>query len=159
MSKIHQLKIALEHFNAVISREKCAEFRLNDRDYSSGDILGLHEWEPVNGYTGKRVSVRVTNVTDLAEWAENYVMLSFQLMMPDVQCGISLMNWKELSEKGLVFRIKREILHPLGLAIGYETLNGVSGGAYVADDGVWQYSDKMVAYAKKNGWLKLVICE
>lgn len=104
--------------------------------------------------TGKRVSVRVTNVTDLAEWAENYVMLSFQLMMPDVQCGMSLMNWKELSEKGLVFRINHEILHPLGLAIGYETLNGVSGGAYVADDGVWQYSDMMVAYAKKNGWLK-----
>ncbi len=50
MSKIHQLKIAPEHFNAVISREKRAEFRLNDRDYSRGNILGLHEWEPVNVY-------------------------------------------------------------------------------------------------------------
>ena len=154
MSKIHELKIAPEHFNAVISQEKRAEFRLNNRDYSSGDILGLHEWEPVNGYTGKRVSVRVTYVTDLSEWAENYVMLSFQLMMPDVKCGMSLMNWKELSEKGLVFRINHEILHPLGLAIGFETLTGVSGGAYVACDGVWQYSDKLVADAKKNGWLK-----
>lgn len=154
MSKIHELKIAPEYFNSVISQEKRAEFRLNDRDYSSGDILGLHEWEPVNRYTGKRVSVRVTNVTDLSEWAENYVMLSFQLMMPDVQCGMSLMNWKELSEKGLVFRVNHEIVHPLGLAIRYETLNSVSGRAYIADDGVWQYSDKLVADAKKNGWLK-----
>lgn len=154
MSKIHELKIAPEHFNAVKWEEKRAEFRLNDRDFSRGDILRLHEWEPVDGYTGKRVSVRVTNVTDLSEWAENYVMLSFQLMVPGVHCGMYLMNWKELSEKGLVFRINHEFLHPLGLAIGYESLNGVSNGAFVADDGVWQYSDELVENAKANGWLK-----
>ncbi|WP_240034223.1 hypothetical protein [Enterobacter sp. 301B] len=39
------------------------------------------------------------------------------------------MNWKELSEKGLVFRINHEILHPPGLAVGYEMTNGVSAGA------------------------------
>ncbi|MFY7168332.1 DUF7415 domain-containing protein [Enterobacter cloacae complex sp. XAL002] len=39
------------------------------------------------------------------------------------------MNWKELSEKGLVFIINHEILHPPGLAVGYEMTNGVSAGA------------------------------
>jgi hypothetical protein len=154
MSKIHELKIAPEHFKAVKYEEKRAEFRLNDRDYACGDILRLHEWEPENGYTGQRISVRVTDVTDLTVWVGNYVMLSIQLLATDEPSGLSLLNWKELSEKGLVFRINHEILHPLGLAIGYETLNGVSGGAFVADDGVWQYSDELVANAKANGWLK-----
>ncbi|ENV3746404.1 MULTISPECIES: DUF3850 domain-containing protein [Enterobacteriaceae] len=154
MTKIHDLKIASEHFASVQSGEKRAEFRINDRDYSRGDVLRLHEWEPENGYTGKRVSVRVTDVTGLTAWVGNYVMLSFQLLVQDEPCGMTMLNWKELSEKGLVFRINHEILHPLGLAIGYETLNGVSGGAFVADDGEWQYSDELVAEAKKNGWLK-----
>ena len=77
----------------------------------------------------KRVSVRVTNVIDLTEWVANYVMLSFQLMLDDADCGMTIMNWKELSEKGLVFRINHEILHPPGLAVGYEMTNGVSAGA------------------------------
>jgi ASC-1-like (ASCH) protein len=154
MTKIHDLKIAPEHFASVQSGEKRAEFRINDRDYSRGDVLRLHEWESENGYTGKRVSVRVTDVTGLTAWVGNYVMLSFQRLVQDEPCGMTMLNWKELSEKGLVFRINHEILHPLGLAIGYETLNGVSGGAFVADDGEWQYSDELVAEAKKNGWLK-----
>ena len=154
MTKIHDLKIAPEHFASAQSGEKRAEFRINDRDYSRGDVLRLHEWEPENGYTGKRVSVRVTDVTGLTAWVGNYVMLSFQRLVQDEPCGMTMLNWKELSEKGLVFRINHEILHPLGLAIGYETLNGVSGGAFVADDGEWQYSDELVAEAKKNGWFK-----
>ncbi|EUM93275.1 DUF3850 domain-containing protein [Enterobacter sp. MGH 6] len=154
MSKIHELKIAPEHFKAVQSGDKRAEFRFSDRDFACGDVLRLNEWEQEKGYTGKRVSVRVTNVTDLTEWVANYVMLSFQLMLDDSDCGITIMNWKELSEKGLVFRINHEILHPLGLAVGYETTNGVSAGAFVADDGVWQYSDELVAHAKVNGWLR-----
>ncbi len=75
------------------------------------------------------MSVRVTNVIDLTEWVANYVMLSFQLMLDDADCGLTIMNWKELSEKGLVFRINHEILHPPGLAVGYEMTNGVSAGA------------------------------
>lgn len=154
MSKIHELKILPVHFEAVKSEEKRAEFRINDRGYSRGDVLRLHEWEPENGYTGKCVSVRVTDVTDLTVWVGNYVMLSIQILAKDEPSGMSFLNWKELSEKGLVFRINHEILHPLGLAIGYETLSGVSGGAFIAGDGVWQYSDELVAEAKENGWLK-----
>jgi hypothetical protein len=49
MRKIHELKIAPEHFKAVQPEEKRAEFRINDRDYACGDVLRLHEWEPESG--------------------------------------------------------------------------------------------------------------
>lgn len=156
MNKMHELKIAPEHFKAVQSGDKRAEFRFSDRHFACGDVLRLNEWEQEKGYTGKSVSVRVTNVTDLTEWVANYVMLSFQLILDESANNKNQINWKELSERGLVFRINHEILHPLGLAVGYESTNGVSAGAFVADDGVWQYSDELVVKAKKNGWLKCI---
>ena len=42
--KRHQLKILPEHFAAVVSGEKKAEFRINDRDYAAGDLLCLSEY-------------------------------------------------------------------------------------------------------------------
>ncbi|HGH3376081.1 TPA: DUF3850 domain-containing protein [Enterobacter ludwigii] len=154
MSKIHDLEILPSQFELIRSGEKRGLCRLNDLAYVCGDVIRLQEWEPENGYTGQRVLVRVTDVTDLSECAENYVMLSFQLILDEPATNKNLMNWKELSERGLVFRINHEILHPLGLAVGYESTGGVSAGAFVADDGVWQYSDELVAEAKNNGWLK-----
>lgn len=61
-----------------------------------------------------------------------------------------IVNWKELSERGLVFRINHEIMHQLGLAVMYEPETGVSGGAMVAADGVWNYSNDQMVCAKKN---------
>ncbi|WP_339026039.1 DUF3850 domain-containing protein [Leclercia pneumoniae] len=154
MSKTHDLEILPSQFEVIRSGHKKCLYRLNELDYARGDILRLHEWEPENGYTGQRVSASVTNVTDLNEWEDNYVMLSLQLMEQGASEGMRLLNWKELSDKGLVFRINHEILHPLGLAVGYESTNGVSAGAFVADDGVWQYSDELVAQAQEKGWIK-----
>lgn len=114
MSKIHELKIAPVHFNAVRDESKRAEFRLNDRDYQCGDVLRLMEWEPERGYSGESVSVRVTDVTDLKEWAGNYVMLSIEVLKAPVSKLFEVIGWKELSKRGLLFRINHEILHPLG---------------------------------------------
>ena len=63
-----------------------------------------------------------------------------------------IVNWKELSERGLVFRINHEIMHQLGLAVMYESVTGLSGGAVVAADGMWSYSDEQVECAKQKGW-------
>lgn len=52
-------------------------------------------------------------------------------------------NWNDLSEMGLVFRINNEILHPLGLAVFYETTTGRSAGALVSEDG-WTYSKSIM---------------
>ena len=154
MSKIHELKIAPVHFNAVRVEAKRAEFRLNDRDYQCGYVLRLMEWEQERGYTGESVSVRVTDVTDLKEWAENYVMLSIEVLKAPVSKLFEVIGWKELSKRGLVFRINHEILHPLGLAVSFDSLNDTSPGALVAPDGVWEFSEDSILLAKNKGWIK-----
>lgn len=50
-------------------------------------------------------------------------------------------DWNEISRRGLLERINREIMHPLGLAICREVETGVSPGALVSDDGPFAYSD------------------
>lgn len=52
-------------------------------------------------------------------------------------------DWNTMSEFGLIKRINTEILHPLGLAISRNPENGVSESILVADDGVWEYSEKI----------------
>lgn len=51
------------------------------------------------------------------------------------------LNWNQISELGLIERINKEILHPLGLAMYREVETGESPGAYVADDGLFKYAD------------------
>lgn len=50
-------------------------------------------------------------------------------------------DWTEISKRGLLERINREIMHPLGLAVYRCVETGVSGGALVSPDGVWTYED------------------
>lgn len=49
-------------------------------------------------------------------------------------------NWNQMSELGLIERINREILHPIGLAISRNPDTGSSDSVLVADDGIWEYS-------------------
>ncbi len=50
-------------------------------------------------------------------------------------------NWNKASEFGLIERINRELLHPLGLAMTRDPNTGSSTHLLVADDGIWKYSD------------------
>lgn len=51
-------------------------------------------------------------------------------------------DFNTLSEMGLVWRINREILHPLGLALSRDVETGSSPGALIADDGgVWHFDE------------------
>lgn len=77
-------------------------FRIHDRNYTRGDVLSLHEWEPENGCTGKCVSVRGTDVTDFMVWVGNYVMLSIQILAKDEPCGMSLSASKRAGGRVLV---------------------------------------------------------
>ena len=77
-------------------------------------------------------------------------MLSIELLNTGVY---EIVNWKELSERGLVFRINHEIMHQLGLAVMYEPETGMSGGAMVATDGAWNYSDEQMGVHSKTGGL------
>jgi hypothetical protein len=49
-------------------------------------------------------------------------------------------TWNQASELGLIVRINREILHPLGLAMSRNPETGSSEYLMVSDDGVWEYS-------------------
>lgn len=54
-------------------------------------------------------------------------------------------NWNEMSELGLLRRINRDILHPLGLAISRNPKTGCSEEILIASDGEWEYSPEIAA--------------
>lgn len=49
-------------------------------------------------------------------------------------------DWNEMSKLGLIERINREILHPLGLAMSRTLETGHSEKVLVSEDGEWEYS-------------------
>ncbi|MCO7537809.1 hypothetical protein NJH24_23885 [Pseudomonas asiatica] len=50
-------------------------------------------------------------------------------------------DWNEISDRGLLVRINREIMHPLGLAVARDPATGRSPGAVVSDDGPFVYAE------------------
>ncbi|MDM5064353.1 hypothetical protein OB934_16320 [Aeromonas salmonicida] len=56
-------------------------------------------------------------------------------------------NWNQVSELGLIVRINREILHPLGLAMTRNPENGVSEMLMVSPDGFWEYDQQLMTNA------------
>ncbi|MDG9854109.1 hypothetical protein N7403_09625 [Pseudomonas nitroreducens] len=50
-------------------------------------------------------------------------------------------DWNEISRRGLLERINREIMHPLGLAVCRVVETGQSPGALVSDDGAFCYPE------------------
>ena len=84
--KIHELKILPENYDAVRCGDKRFEIRKNDRDYHSGDILRLKEWDGKE-YTGEELDALVRYVlygTDEYGLAEGYCILSIDTMMHNV---------------------------------------------------------------------------
>lgn len=68
MSNVHQLKTWPQPFDAVWNNNKRHEVRVNDRDFRTGDVLHLHEYDPGSGYTGRYVEARVSHITGCGEW-------------------------------------------------------------------------------------------
>lgn len=52
-------------------------------------------------------------------------------------------DWNEASKLGLVEKINREVLHPLGLAMTRNPETGKSDSLLIADDGLFTYSENM----------------
>lgn len=57
---------------------------------------------------------------------------------------MKLIDWNTASELGLVQRINKEILHPLGLAMSRDPKTGHSTHILVADDKHFEFSTKIV---------------
>lgn len=58
---IHIIKILPAYFNAVKCGAKRFELRKNDRNYKSGDIVIMREWNG-DSYTGNEIEVAITYV-------------------------------------------------------------------------------------------------
>ena len=56
--KVHELKILPEYYDAVRFGDKRFEIRKNDRDFHTGDILRLKEFDGKE-YTGEEIDVVV----------------------------------------------------------------------------------------------------
>lgn len=53
---------------------------------------------------------------------------------------LKTIDWNQLSELGLVERINRQILFPMGLAVTRITSSGVSPGCVVSDGGQFYFT-------------------
>lgn len=63
--------------------------------------------------------------------------------------NIKVVSWRDLSDMGLLYKINKEILHPLGLAVTRE-LDGTSKGAILADDGIFTFSPDLEESGKNR---------
>lgn len=48
-------------------------------------------------------------------------------------------DWNRASELGLIFRINKEVLHPIGYAMTRNQETGTSESLIIADDGFYEY--------------------
>lgn len=63
---VHELKSWSSYFRAVVTGIKTFEVRRNDRDFRTGDVLVLREWDPKSGhFTGKQTRRGVTYCVQL----------------------------------------------------------------------------------------------
>jgi hypothetical protein len=63
-------------------------------------------------------------------------------------------DWNTASKLGLIERINKEILHPMGLAMTRNPETGVSESLLISDDGVWEYDPKMKSGVKTEEEVK-----
>ena len=78
----HELKILPEFFKEVRSGNKTAELRIDDRDFTVGDVMVLREWLPRKKvFTGRFCNVKITHMVQVRRFIETnkpWVMLSFR---------------------------------------------------------------------------------
>lgn len=81
-SRVHDLKTWPGAFERVLSGNKTADLRKDDRGFKVGDILKLMEWSPTTKeYTGRETSRTITDIAEPNEGfgiPEGYVMLSIR---------------------------------------------------------------------------------
>ena len=68
MSTTHHLKSWPQFFKPIREGTRTHELRRNDRSFTIGDVLVLHEFDPATQcYSGEQCEVRITSITSFAE--------------------------------------------------------------------------------------------
>lgn len=78
--RIHELKILPKYFERVIKGEKTFEIRKNDRDFQTGDVIILNEFDGVK-HTGGNVKGKITYIFNGGEYGLDigYCIFSFKI--------------------------------------------------------------------------------
>ena len=75
---IHELKILPEYFWEVFLGHKTFEIRKNDRDFKTGDMIILREWNSDSkSYTGNKLARKIIYILkDVDGLKKDYVLMS-----------------------------------------------------------------------------------
>lgn len=114
-TRVHDLKVWPENFDALVSGSKPYEVRRDDRDFQVGDSLLLREWRPLDGlaalfddgYTGRVVKATITHLTrGPIQFGDGPVLLAsgvvvlgisveevLELVAPNPAKSLSCPNW------------------------------------------------------------------
>ena len=78
--KVHELKTLPVYFEAIKNGTKTFEVRKNDRNFQSGDMLLLREYDPAIGYIGSNdISVLVAFILSDTDYVKSgYVCMSIK---------------------------------------------------------------------------------
>ena len=76
--------------------------------------------------------------------------------MANTSGKFKMIDFEKLSEWGLIYKINKEVLHPLGLALTRELETPISKGAVISPDLKFEYTDDVVQRneAKLNAFIE-----
>jgi ASC-1-like (ASCH) protein len=75
----HELKCWAEYFDAVKSGEKAFEFRKDDRNFSVGDVLVLHKFDPgTRKFMGEVLTRKVSYIARGSLIPEGFCVMSIE---------------------------------------------------------------------------------
>lgn len=67
-TRTHELKSWPQFFRPIVAGDRRHELRRNDRDFHTGDVLRLREYDPIrDAYTGSACEALVTSLTSREE--------------------------------------------------------------------------------------------
>jgi hypothetical protein len=82
MTWVHELKTLPQYFQAIWEGRKTFELRCtDDRQFYEGSVLILREYDPVNGYTGRRMACKV-----------GFILFGGEFELPENYCIMSLLR-------------------------------------------------------------------
>lgn len=75
---IHELKILPDYYWEVFLGHKTFEIRKNDRDFKTGDMVILKEWNPITKlYTGNKLARKIIYILKDVEGLEkDFILMS-----------------------------------------------------------------------------------
>lgn len=75
---IHELKIWPDYYWEVFLGHKTFEIRKNDRDFKTGDMVILKEWNPITKlYTGNKLARKIIYILKDVEGLEkDFILMS-----------------------------------------------------------------------------------